>query len=332
VKENNMTEQSPILQIKNLKKYYPIRTGFFLKHTGDVKALDGVSFDVPAGSTLGLVGESGCGKSTLGKAIIRLHEPTSGDIIFEGKRFNELKGADLRRARQDVQMIFQDPFASLDPRMTVGTILEEPLNIHNIGTKEERRERVKFLIETVGLKVTHLNRYPHEFSGGQRQRISIARCLALNPKLIIADEPVSALDVSIQAQILNLLKDLQQRFNLTYLFISHNLSVVEHLCDKIAVMYLGKIVEFASRDELFNNPKHPYTQALIKAIPVPGKGKVRKGKILTGDVPSPINPPRGCHFNPRCEHATQRCREEYPLLKPSDVNSSHLVSCHLMDT
>jgi oligopeptide transport system ATP-binding protein len=326
-----MSSNESIIQIKDLKKYYPIRTGFFLKHTGDVRALDGVSFDVPKGSTLGIVGESGCGKSTLGKAIIRLHEPTSGEIHFNGKLYNDLKGQDLRRARQDIQMIFQDPFASLDPRMTVGAILEEPLKIHNIGTKEERQEKVKFLIETVGLKVTHLNRYPHEFSGGQRQRISIARCLALNPEVIIADEPVSALDVSIQAQVLNLLKDLQARFNLTYIFISHDLSVVEHLCDRIAVMYLGKIVEYTTKEKLFKDPKHPYTQALIKAIPIPGRGKTRKGKILTGDVPSPINPPKGCHFHPRCEHATDQCKVAYPEFKPAHGDKDHLTSCYLMD-
>ena len=295
-------------------------------------ALNGVSFELKKGKTLGIVGESGCGKSTLGKTIVRLHEATSGSIQLNGKNFLELKGEKLRSARKNIQMIFQDPFASLDPRMTVSNILREPLDIHSIGTKKEREEKVDELIKLVGLKPDHLNRYPHEFSGGQRQRISIARCLALNPELIVADEPVSALDVSIQSQILNLLKDLQKQFNLTLIFISHDLSVVEHMCDDIAVMYLGKIVEQAPNDSLFNKPTHPYTQALLKSIPHPGKGKKRNRNILKGDVPSPISPPSGCAFHPRCEFSQDKCKVQTPQLERfSNKDKNHLVSCLIIE-
>lgn len=325
-----MTEAS-LLSVKNLKKHFPIKSGLFLKHTGNVYALDGASFELKKGETLGIVGESGCGKSTLGKTIIRLHDPTEGEVVFDGKDLSKLRGQELRSARRDIQMIFQDPFASLDPRMTVGEILKEPLKIHNIGTPAEQIQAVKDLLKQVGLKEMHLNRYPHEFSGGQRQRISIARSIALKPKLIIADEPVSALDVSIQAQILNLLKKLQAELGLTIVFISHDLSVVEHMCDRIAVMYLGKIVEMTSREELFQNPKHPYTKALISAIPRPGQGKKTNRKILTGDVPSPINPPPGCTFHPRCECVEPKCKEQVPSLKKLKKNEEHSVSCLLYE-
>ncbi|MCE3011206.1 MAG: dipeptide ABC transporter ATP-binding protein [Proteobacteria bacterium] len=318
-----------ILEVKNLSKFFPIKKGLFLRHVADVRAVDYVSFHVRQGETLGLVGESGCGKSTLGRTLIRLYEPTSGSIRFKGEDFLKVRGESLRKMRKDMQMIFQDPYASLDPRMTVGQILTQPFEIHNIMTPSERLERVKQLLETVGLKASHVNRYPHEFSGGQRQRISIARAIALNPSLVIADEPVSALDVSIQAQILNLMKDLQEKLKLTYVFISHDLSVIEHLCDRIAVMYLGKIVEIATRDELFSNPKHPYTQALISAIPRVGEGKKKMKKSLSGEVPSPINPPSGCHFHPRCAHKKDICSQKAPALESVTGNSEHRSACWL---
>lgn len=317
-----------ILKATKVSKFFPIKKGLFLKHVGDVRAVDSVDLEVRKGETVGLVGESGCGKSTLGRTLIRLYDPTSGQIEFKGQDFLKVKGEKLRRMRKDMQMIFQDPYASLDPRMTVGQILAQPFSIHNILTPKERLERVQQLLETVGLKAAHVNRYPHEFSGGQRQRISIARSIALNPSLIIADEPVSALDVSIQAQILNLMKDLQEQLKLTYIFISHDLSVVEHLCDRIAVMYLGKIVEFAPREELFSNPKHPYTQALISAIPRVGEGKKQMKKSLSGEVPSPINPPTGCHFHPRCQLKTERCSLEAPTLKKVG-SQQHEAACWL---
>ncbi|MBN1983794.1 MAG: dipeptide ABC transporter ATP-binding protein [Chitinivibrionales bacterium] len=317
-----------ILQVKELKKYFPIHGGFLYQHQGDVKALENVSFNVRPGETLGIVGESGCGKSTLGKTIIRLYEATSGSVIFDGGDFNALKGEQLRTTRQHIQMIFQDPFASLDPRMTVSRIIREPLAVHGIGTEKEKGERVKELMQTVGLDPRYLDRYPHEFSGGQRQRISIARSLALKPKIMIADEPVSSLDVSIQAQILNLLKELQDKFRLTYLFISHNLAVVEHLCDNIMVMYLGSIVEMASRNDLFSNPRHPYTQALIDAIPRIGEGKKLKRMIIKGDVGSPINPPSGCKFHPRCPFCMEKCKTTIP--ETLTVSPNHTVNCWLV--
>lgn len=311
-----------ILVAKNIKKYFPIKKGFFLRHVADVKAVDDVSLVVKKGETLGLVGESGCGKSTLGRTLIRLYEPTSGEIEFEQKDFLKSNGKELRDHRKDIQMIFQDPYASLDPRMTVGQIIEQPFVIHNILKPEEREAKVKELLELVGLRPSHINRYPHEFSGGQRQRICIARAIALNPRLIICDEPVSALDVSIQAQILNLLKDLQEKLGLTYIFISHDLSVIEHICDRVAVMYLGKIVEIGSRDELFKNPQHPYTQALLGSIPSIGTGKKKMAKILTGEIPSPINPPSGCTFHPRCAYKHDRCSQEIPQLEGSEKHQS----------
>lgn len=315
-----------ILEAKGIKKYFPIRKGFFMREVGQVKAVDDVDFIVRRGETLGLVGESGCGKSTLGRTLIRLYEPTAGEIKFEGKDFLHAKGQALRQKRRDLQMIFQDPYASLDPRMTVGQIVEQPFVIHKLLQKKERENRVKQLLELVGLKASHVNRYPHEFSGGQRQRISIARAIALDPKLIICDEPVSALDVSIQAQILNLLKDLQERLNLTYIFISHDLSVIEHVCDRIAVMYLGRIVELTTREELYRNPQHPYTQALLSSIPTIGQGKKKMAKILIGEIPSPINPPSGCSFHPRCPYKFDRCVTERPLLRGDE---NHIRACHL---
>lgn len=315
-----------ILEAKNIKKHFPIKKGFFLKEVASVKAVDDVSFTIKKGETLGLVGESGCGKSTLGRTLIRLYEPSAGTIEFEGTNFLALKGEELRNKRRNLQMIFQDPYASLDPRMTVGQIIRQPMDIHNVGTPEEREQRVIELIELVGLRKGHVNRYPHEFSGGQRQRISIARTIALNPELIICDEPVSALDVSIQAQILNLLKDLQEKLKLTYLFISHDLSVIEHVCDRIAVMYLGKIVEIGTRDELFKNPQHPYTQALIGAIPRVGQGKKKMKKSLSGEVPSPINPPSGCSFHTRCPYKMDICTQQLPTLEGS---GEHKKACFL---
>lgn len=320
----NKTSNENILVAKNIKKYFPIRKGLFLRHTGDVKAVDDVSLTVRKGETLGLVGESGCGKSTLGRTLIRLYEPTSGTIEFEQKDFLKASGQQLRSARKDIQMIFQDPYASLDPRMTVGQIIEQPFSIHHILEKKDRELRVKQLLELVGLRPSHINRYPHEFSGGQRQRISIARAIALDPKLIICDEPVSALDVSIQAQILNLLKDLQERLQLTYIFISHDLSVIEHVCDRVAVMYLGRIVEITDREKLFTAAHHPYTQALLGSIPTIGQGKKKMAKILTGEIPSPINPPSGCAFHPRCPYKQDRCSLERPELTG---DSDHLSAC-----
>ncbi|KYG63698.1 peptide ABC transporter ATP-binding protein [Bdellovibrio bacteriovorus] len=316
-----------ILEAKNIKKHFPIRKGLLMREVGSVKAVDDVSLTVRKGETLGLVGESGCGKSTLGRTLIRLYEPTGGEITFDGQDFLNMKSGDLRKKRKNMQMIFQDPYASLDPRMTVGQIIRQPMDIHNSGTSEERNARVLELIELVGLRKAHVNRYPHEFSGGQRQRISIARAIALNPELIICDEPVSALDVSIQAQILNLLKDLQTKLGLTYIFISHDLSVIEHTCDRIAVMYLGKIVENATRDELFKNPQHPYTQALIRAIPRVGQGKKKIKRSLGGEVPSPINPPSGCSFHPRCAYKMDVCATKTPVLE--NTGGGHLKACWL---
>ncbi len=320
-----------ILEAKSVKKYFPIRKGFFMREVGQVKAIEEVSLSIRRGETLGLVGESGCGKSTLGRTLIRLYEPTSGSVQFDGDDFLALKGEDLRKKRRDIQMIFQDPYASLDTRMTVGQIIEQPFKIHNLLGKTEREIRVKQLLELVGLKASHVNRYPHEFSGGQRQRISIARAISLNPKLIICDEPVSALDVSIQAQILNLLKDLQERLQLTYLFISHDLSVIEHVCDRIAVMYLGRIVELTTREELYKNPRHPYTRALMSSIPSIGTGKKKMHKILSGEIPSPINPPSGCAFHPRCSYKIKECSEIVPKL--TSVTDTHQKACFVnLDT
>jgi oligopeptide/dipeptide ABC transporter ATP-binding protein len=317
----------PLLEVKGLEKHFPIKSGFFKKTTGYVKAVDGIDLQVYPGETLGIVGESGCGKSTTGRTILRLLEPTAGEVWFDGKDLAKLSKEEMRRVRKDLQMIFQDPYASLNPRMTIKQILLESLEVHGIGTPKERLRTVEEIIEVVGLRKEHLNRHPHDFSGGQRQRIGIARALVLKPKLIIADEPVSALDVSIQSQILNLLKDLKKEFNLTLIFISHDLSVVKHLCDRVAVMYLGRVVEIADKHTLFENPRHPYTRALLSAVPVTKPRQKRERIILQGDLPSPANPPSGCTFHPRCPYAVELCRTQVPNLQ--DIGGGQLVSCHL---
>jgi oligopeptide transport system ATP-binding protein len=315
-----------LLEVRNLVKHFPVTKGFlFQRQTGVVRAVDGVSFTVREGETLGLVGESGCGKTTLGRVILRLLEPTGGEVVFQGRNIFQLSREELRRLRRDMQIIFQDPYSSLNPRMTVGDIVGEPLEIHRLARGREKIRRVQELLEIVGLSPYHINRYPHEFSGGQRQRIGIARALAVNPKFIICDEPVSALDVSIQAQIINLLQELQREFRLTYLFIAHDLSVVKHISDRIAVMYLGKIVELAPADELFENPQHPYTEALLSAVPIPDPEIRRERILLPGDVPSPVNPPSGCRFHTRCMYAVERCSVEEPRLE--EVAPGHWVAC-----
>jgi oligopeptide/dipeptide ABC transporter ATP-binding protein len=318
----------PLLEVKRLKKHFPIKSGFFKKTKGYVKAVDGIDLQVFPGETLGIVGESGCGKSTTGRTILRLLEPTAGEVWFDGKDLARLSREEMRRMRKDLQMVFQDPYASLNPRMTIKQILMESLAVHNIGTREERLATIEEMIEIVGLRKEHLNRHPHDFSGGQRQRIGIARALVVKPKLIIADEPVSALDVSIQSQILNLLKDLKKEFNLTLMFISHDLSVVKHLCDRVAVMYLGRVVEIADKRTLFDNPSHPYTRALLSAVPVAKPRQKRERILLTGDLPSPANPPSGCTFHPRCPHATDLCKTKAPSL--ADIGGGQFVSCHLV--
>ena len=320
-----------LVRVVGLKKYFPIIRGLILKRqVGAVKAVDGVSFEVLKGETLGLVGESGCGKSTTGRTILQLYRPTAGDVYFGDVNLAELEGAALNRMRRRMQMIFQDPYASLDPRMTVGTIVSEPLDIHGVHTGKARQERVQELLDLVGLNPYFISRYPHEFSGGQRQRIGIARALALQPEFIICDEPISALDVSIQAQVVNLLKDLQQRFGLTYLFIAHDLSMVRHISDRMAVMYLGKIVEMADRVELYEHPQHPYAQALVSAVPIPDPPADRKRQeiILEGEVPSPANPPRGCNFNTRCPKVMDICLDSEPEFK--DTGGGHWVACFLV--
>jgi oligopeptide/dipeptide ABC transporter ATP-binding protein len=316
-----------LLEVKDLKKYFPIKGGIFSKAIGYVYAVDGVSFCLNEGESLGLVGESGCGKSTTARAILRLIEPTEGEVLFEGKDVCKLDHKEMRSIRRDMQIVFQDPYASLDPRRTVEQIIGEPLNVFQMGTKKERKERIAYLLQKVGLNPDHARRYPHEFSGGQRQRIGIARALALNPKLIIGDEPVSALDVSIQAQVINLLEDIQKEFKLSYIIIAHDLAVVEHVCDRIAVMYLGRIVELAKDKELYTSPFHPYTVALLSAIPVPDPNITKKRIILEGDVPSPMRPPPGCHFHTRCPHRKKECEETIPSL--TDIGNGHYVACHL---
>ena len=322
---------APLLDVKNLVMHFPLTQGIiFQRKVGAVQAVDGVSFSVKRGETLGLVGESGCGKSTTGRAILQLYKPTAGEVNFNGRDLTKLDGGDMRKMRRHLQMIFQDPYASLNPRMTVGNIVSEPMQIHKLVPKRERTERVQELLQTVGLNPYFANRYPHEFSGGQRQRIGIARALAANPDFIVADEPVSALDVSIQAQIVNLMEDLQDQFGLTYLFIAHDLSVVRHISDRVAVMYLGKIVELADRNALYDDPLHPYTKALLSAVPIPDPviEKQRERIILTGDVPSPINPPSGCHFHTRCPYMMPDiCPKVDPVF--ADQGNGHFVACHL---
>jgi len=319
-----------VLRVENLKKYFPINRGIFQRHVGDVKAVDSVSFDVHRGETLGLVGESGCGKTTTGRTIIRLYEPTAGRVDFLGHDMALLKGEALRQIRQKMQMIFQDPYASLNPRMSVFSIVGEPLEVFHIAAGEERKDRVAELLELVGLNPDFMRRYPHEFSGGQRQRIGLARALALNPDLIICDEPISALDVSIQAQVVNLLEDLQEKLGLTYVFIAHDLSMVRHISNRVAVMYLGKIVELTDRDTLYSNPQHPYTQALLSAVPVPDPvvEEKRHRIILEGDLPSPANPPKGCNFNTRCPKVFDTCFEVEPDIV--EIAPGHFYACHLL--
>jgi oligopeptide transport system ATP-binding protein len=318
--------EAPLVEVRNLKKYFPKNKGLFGGKKTYVKAVDDVSFTINEGETLGLVGESGCGKSTTGRMLMRLLDPTEGQILFGGNDISGLNDNQIRDMRKEFQMVFQDPYASLNPRMKVSDIIAEPLIVHGYP-KEKREERVQHLLEVVGLNAFHANRFPHEFSGGQRQRIGIARALAVNPKLIVADEPVSALDVSIQSQILNLLKDLQEEFNLTYLFIAHDLSVVEHISDRVGVMYLGKIVELAAKENLYQEPLHPYTKALLSAVPVPNPRIKRDRIILTGDIPSPSNPPSGCTFHTRCPFAMEECKKVIPQLK--EISNGHYVSCHL---
>ena len=319
----------PLLQVRDLVKHFPIRRGLFSKVVGAVRAVDGVSFDVAQGEVLGLVGESGCGKTTTGRCILRLIEPTSGSVKFEGREVTTMDRGALRALRREMQIVFQDPYSSLNPRLTVGSMLNEALTIHKLARGAAARERVAELLRLVGLSPDHARRYPHEFSGGQRQRIGVARALAVNPKLIVADEPVSALDVSIQAQIINLLRELQQKMGLTYLFVAHDLSVVEHISDRVAVMYLGTIVELADSQDLYKHPRHPYTVSLLSAIPVPDPDRRHQRIVLKGDVPSPANPPSGCRFHPRCFMAREICSREVPPLR--EVRQGHWSACHFAE-
>ncbi len=322
-----MAEAAHLLQVEGLKKYFPVRSGLLRRTVGHVYAVDDVSFTIGPGETLGLVGESGCGKTTVGRTILRLIEPTAGTLRLDGRDITGLRKAEFRPFRQQMQIIFQDPFSSLNPRMRAGAIVGEPLRVHGVASQHARRERVAQLFDRVGLRAAQMDNYPHQFSGGQRQRIGVARALALNPKLIIADEPVSALDVSIQAQVINLLMDLQRDLMLSYLFISHNLAVVEHISHRIAVMYLGRIVEHTDKTTLFTRPLHPYTEALLAAVPVPDPAIKRSKRVVQGDVPSPLRPPPGCHFHTRCPFAEPRCRVESPALR--EVEPGHRVACHL---
>jgi oligopeptide transport system ATP-binding protein len=326
-----MKENKTLIEVKNLKKYFPIKKGLINKTVSYVKAVDDVSFEIKRGETLGLVGESGCGKTTTGRTIIKLYEPTDGQIIYDGVDIAKFSPKQKAEYRKIMQMIFQDPYASLDARMTVGDIIGEAIDIHKLMTGKERRDRIHYLLERVGLNSEHANRYPHEFSGGQRQRIGIARALAVQPDFIICDEPISALDVSIQAQVVNMLEDLQNEMGLTYLFIAHDLSMVKHISNRVGVMYLGKLVEIAESNELYTHPTHPYTQALLSAIPVPDpdESAAKKRIVLEGEIPSPIDPPPGCRFKGRCRYATAKCAEIDPELK--DIGGGHMVACHLYD-
>jgi len=329
---SNQTVNQPkedLMQVQGLKKYFPVRAGIMQRVVAQVQAVDDVSFVIRKGETLGMVGESGCGKTTVGRTMLRLIEPTAGSVIYDGKDVFKLKSRELKAVRRDLQIIFQDPFASLDPRVPIGESVMEGLHIHNIGAPKERADVMMDTLKKVGLEHYHARRFPHEFSGGQRQRIGIARALALRPKFIVCDEPVSALDVSIQSQVLNILKDLQAEFGLTYLFIAHNLSVVEHISDRVAVMYLGKMVELADRDEIYRDPKHPYTQALMSAIPVPDPKLKRSRTILKGDVPSPLHPPSGCRFHPRCPIAVEMCSQKEPEFR--EIKPNHWVACWLAE-
>ena len=324
-----MNNAETIIEVKGLKKYFPITQGIvFQKEIGAVKAVDDVNFEICKGETLGLVGESGCGKTTTGRTLIQLYRPTAGSVLFNGVDLAHIKDKELRQLRSRLQMIFQDPFASLNPRWTISRIIAEPLKVHRVGKRSESMDRVAELLELVRLNANYMNRYPHEFSGGQRQRIGIARALASNPDFIVCDEPISALDVSIQAQVVNLLEDLQDQLGLTYLFIAHDLSMVRHICNRVAVMYLGVIVELAGRDELYSDPLHPYTQALLSAVPIPDPHatRARKRVILEGDPPSPANPPAGCRFHPRCSLAKEHCRTEIPVWR--EIKPNHWVACH----
>lgn len=317
-----------LLEVNGLKKYFPITGGLFGSKKGEVKAVDDVSFSVKKGETLGIVGESGCGKSTTGRLLIRLIEASDGKIVFEDKEITSMSKSELRKTRRDIQMVFQDPYASLNPRHSVEQILEEPLIVHGIGTKEERRKQVREMLEVVGLSSYHARRYPHQFSGGQRQRIGIAKALMTRPKLIIADEPVSALDVSIQAQVLNLMKDIQTEFGLTYIFIAHDLGVVRHISDRVGVMYLGRLIELAASEDLYENPKHPYTKALLSAVPIPDPDIKRETILIQGELPSPANPPSGCAFHTRCSQCMDICK----TTRPEERNlSGHYVACHLFN-
>ncbi len=320
-------DKPPVIAVAGLRKFFPIRRGLLNRRVGDVRAVDGVSFSIAGGETLGLVGESGCGKSTVGRAVLRLIEPSAGTIAINGKDITTASKQEMRALRRQMQIVFQDPFSSLNPRIKAGDIVGEPLKVHGVGRRDEREARVAQLFERVGLRAAQMNNYPHQFSGGQRQRVSIARALALDPGFIVADEPVSALDVSIQAQVINLLMDLQRERGLSYLFISHNLAVVEHIAHRVAVMYLGRIVEYADKVALFAKPLHPYTEALLAAVPLPDPALKRVKHRVEGDVPSPIDPPSGCHFHPRCPYAEARCRSEAPVLR--DVGAGRLVACHL---
>ncbi|HIX42115.1 MAG TPA: dipeptide ABC transporter ATP-binding protein [Candidatus Kurthia intestinigallinarum] len=319
----------PLLKVEGLKKYFPVQAGVITHTVGHVKAVDDVSFEVYEGETLGIVGESGCGKSTTGRMLMRLLEPTEGDITFSGRKISELSNKELRAVRRDIQMVFQDPYASLNPRHTIGKILEEPLIVHGIGNAKERKERVMSLLNIVGLSDFHAKRYPHQFSGGQRQRVGIARALMTNPKLVIADEPVSALDVSVQAQVLNLMQDLQREFKLTYIFIAHDLGVVRHISNRVGVMYLGHIVELADSESLYEEPLHPYTQALLSAVPIPDPDFKREAELIKGDIPSPSNPPSGCTFHTRCPHKMAVCSQQVPVF--NEIKPGHSVACHLYD-